>query len=562
MAAYMFHILKMNLIAVVVIIAALVLARITKRKYSSKWKYFMWLAVMVFLLFPLDFSAKSPVKLRVSPTEIQEKNTEKQSSRPDVKIILSHEKKNSVVEISSAKISLYSTLNILFVIWVSGMIFFAILRGLRYYFSLHGMMRWSYPASDTAYLGKYFQICRQKHIRKPPRLLICEGLPSPMLAGLRNTGLYIPEDVYGEKELEFIFSHELSHYLRRDLWYKMLMLAVTTIYWFNPALYLMQREAEKDIENLCDGRMTAQYTMKERMKYGELLLRFAASQSRIPYVSVSFSNSKRVFRDRILYMRNQKHLKKKFFPAVILSMTMIVCHLLVGSSIGVFSAETEAELVEFQPLEKRPEAVGTSPAKDERTAEISGENPLSGALPKTPEDMKTLPEIPEKEEENSSVIPEEVTDSEQEGTPGENAESAENPEREFTGREMRVLYIYGNGAEDISEAADGSWYDQRGRQYVPTGDGYWNSVEDGSVWIDPAMIPLPPMEEEQTTEPAISPDQMAVDEVYIRDEEGLNFETIYLGEDGVWRNIVNGIWTDNGDGSFTNMVGDLFYVVE
>lgn len=69
MAEYMFHILKMNVIAAVMIIVALITARLTKRKYSSKWKYHLWLAVMLFLLVPVNFSSKSPVKIQINPMD-------------------------------------------------------------------------------------------------------------------------------------------------------------------------------------------------------------------------------------------------------------------------------------------------------------------------------------------------------------------------------------------------------------------------------------------------------------------------------------------------------------
>lgn len=155
--------------------------------------------------------------------------------------------------------------------------------------------------------------------------------------------------------MEFIFCHELSHYVRHDLWYKMLMLIVTTIYWFNPALYVMQREAEKDIENLCDGKMAVHYTKKDRLKYGQLLLQIAAEQNNIPYMSVGFSNGKKVFKDRILYMKNLKYLEEKVFPAIVLVMVMAVGNICVGVSMDTVQA-TAGELVDFQPDEENDES--------------------------------------------------------------------------------------------------------------------------------------------------------------------------------------------------------------
>ena len=56
MTSFMFLILKMNVIAALIICATVWIGHFTKGKYSSKWKYYMSLIVMVFLLIPVAFS--------------------------------------------------------------------------------------------------------------------------------------------------------------------------------------------------------------------------------------------------------------------------------------------------------------------------------------------------------------------------------------------------------------------------------------------------------------------------------------------------------------------------
>lgn len=48
--------------------------------------------------------------------------------------------------------------------------------------------------------------------------------------------------------------HELCHYKYGDLWYKLLMVAVCDLYWFNPVLRIMKRMAFFDVECVCDSR--------------------------------------------------------------------------------------------------------------------------------------------------------------------------------------------------------------------------------------------------------------------------------------------------------------------
>lgn len=55
------NIIKINLLAAVFILAALLISRLLKNKYSVRWKYFVWLFVAVFLLFPFDLISTDPV---------------------------------------------------------------------------------------------------------------------------------------------------------------------------------------------------------------------------------------------------------------------------------------------------------------------------------------------------------------------------------------------------------------------------------------------------------------------------------------------------------------------
>ena len=69
MTSFMFLILKMNVIAALIICATVWIGHFTKGKYSSKWKYYMWLIVMVFLLIPVDFSGGSLLRIQIGQKE-------------------------------------------------------------------------------------------------------------------------------------------------------------------------------------------------------------------------------------------------------------------------------------------------------------------------------------------------------------------------------------------------------------------------------------------------------------------------------------------------------------
>ena len=605
MTSFMFLILKMNVIAALIICATVWIGHFTKEKYSSKWKYYMWLIVMFFLLIPVDFSRGSLLRIQVgqkaansnassswkgkqnASNQAENKNEAGETSTTDAVLsgnlisTVSDEKSNAVnnaaeesaksgqvpskgistITLSYGTLPLEKLLNAAGIIWLCGILLFGFTRGMRYYFSLHKMERWSYPADNEEMQELYFRLCRKKHIKNPPRLLVWEGLTSPMLAGIRNPGLYVPEKAFTLEELEFIFSHELSHYMRHDLWYKMLMLIVTTIYWFNPALYLMQREAEKDIENLCDGKMAAHYTMKDRMKYGELLLKIAASQNHIPYMSVGFSDGKKVFKDRILYMKNLRRLKEKVFPAVLLGTILVGAQVVVGVSFNAVQAAV-GDLVEFQPdqgdagesVNLIAENSSGSSYGAGRENDSTGKNHsdfgninADGSETLNSEDMNKVDASEGIDSEGTSAS-DSASQTENSGTGNSNDDSitgsAETRGITLTDEQVTVWAKDGSWANYVYRATDGNWYDGSGRLYYENGGGEWTQAATGEQGAEDA--PETPSENAQAS-------------LVVVDEEGLNYQTLYQNSAGEWENNASGAYSDNGDGTFTGPDGTLWY---
>ena len=73
-----------------------------------------------------------------------------------------------------------------------------------------------------------------------------------MIIGLFRPTLLLPHEGYQKIDLEVIIRHELVHFKRNDLWFKLLLVCANAVHWFNPVIYLMVREANRDIEISCD----------------------------------------------------------------------------------------------------------------------------------------------------------------------------------------------------------------------------------------------------------------------------------------------------------------------
>lgn len=601
MAAWMFHILKINVIAAGIISLTVLLSRLTRQKYSLKWKYYMWLAVSLFLLIPLDLSAGSPVRLQIDPPSVRSaadadtsvwggtsrQNPGVQQETSDAAKAAGEQEPYIPIRISSHSISLYGLLQLLAVVWIAVGVVLAVARVLHYRISLHKMIRWSYPVTDRETLELYREVCVQKHIRRRPGLFISPELSTPVLAGLRHTGLYLTGEPYDREELRFILCHELTHCKRGDLWYKMLLMAAGTVYWFNPALAWMRSEAERDIENLCDGSVVEHYTKEQQMQYSRLLLKTAAFQNHVPYLAASLNDSTLVFKERIMYIQNLQHLRRNAAAAVMLLIIMAASRFLIGSTIGEAGTDRMRS------------------AMVNNTVDISGENQAAGVPGKTEEPLKRtdgsedggsgLQSAAQGNNGASSVVagtgetvgPDEILAADAEaGMPAASSAAVENQVQDtgedgasraengqessgetdgwqaaagdegspdssaaisggvLTSGQITLYTDNGTAATYVNIAADGNWYDGSGRQYQANGDGSWTALYNGKIWTETAPE---------------SPADHAVAQQMVTDGEGLNSQTLYQQPDSSWLNGAGGIYTANGNGIWTGPDGTLWY---
>ena len=403
MAEFALHILKLNIISAVVIFLVLGLSVLLKNRFTARWKYVVWLAVAMSLLVPARLPSNfSLINFKVPGIESSgnEKITAKRiisadadsanvnsskvnsedSSTADSKMqdtaVTGKASTGAVlkdeVQSDSASASLSGrhivplAAKIFMIVWLAGAVIKLLAEICAYCFSMRSLKRMSLPVNDLMKWKMYRDVCEQKGIRRRPELMRNAGLSTPLLAGLFRTKLYLPAVGYSAEELKLVYHHELTHYLHRDLWYKMLLRICASVYWFNPALLFMLWEADKDIENLCDAEVVRVCSRAERKLYRKLLLRTVAIDDQVPYVTASLNDSSMVFKDRILYMLNMKKLRKNVLPGVILAMVLVGGNLAFGFSGETISGAQNTQ----QQAQKDGDSSGQDSEEDAKKREL------------------------------------------------------------------------------------------------------------------------------------------------------------------------------------------------
>ena len=577
MEVFVLHILKLNIIAAVVILLVKVFAALSKGKVSARWKYFIWLFVTVSLMIPVQLpSTLSLVNFKVQRSSQLEPKTEHHAVRPKESQQLTEavpsvsNNMESQTEVSAPKgdITYKSGKGtkiaavIVTVIWLSVAALKLAGELLSYYLSMRNLKRMSIQVSDPVSIQMYREACRRKHVRKMPELRRNAGLTTPLLAGLFHTKLYLPATGYSAEERKLIFYHELTHYCHRDLWYKMLLRVCASIYWFNPFLLIMLKEADKDIENLCDTAVVNRVNKKDYRLYRQLLLRTVAMENQIPYVTASLNDSGMVFKDRILYMVNLRKLRRGILPGILVTALLAGGNLVFNVSAGTDTVSVKTEKSDLEkntnPEEKNvpdyapfSQLVNMQQVAEPQSEEGVAENAETETSVNSEENSATET-TPESLIENSGQV-NETTDYESDSDSDESVSHSEDlpegvPYTSGFSNASGVASIVAPGEEDdesrvLYDNGDGTYSDDSGTKYSYQGDGNWADANGNSyhTWQD----------EDYYFGTQLGQHELQGSNGTVDIKETTNGDYFYRDENGVG-------YTDNGDGTWTDENGNTY----
>ena len=157
-------------------------------------------------------------------------------------------------------------------IWMAGTAVF-----LAYHAACYTALRRKVTKRCMAGSGELLEIhmrtAQEMGLKRVPELKICPGSAgAPFLTGFLHPCLALPERINAGEDFSCIVRHELVHYAKKDMWYKLLLTVANALHWFNPAVWLMRFLAETDVEIACDNEVIRGMAMEERKGYIEVIL--------------------------------------------------------------------------------------------------------------------------------------------------------------------------------------------------------------------------------------------------------------------------------------------------
>jgi len=304
------------------------------KRYAPKGRYYAWLIIVIGLVIPF--------RPQFSSNFIEISHTETATA------ILSPIG-NTAFSTSLSDISLW---RLMAVIWVSGVVACFAYQAVKHYRFVKIVRRWSESVTDEQSLIMFRDLKLELGISKQIGLHQCLCIGSPMLIGFAHPCILLPNLDFKRDELYFILKHELVHYKRKDLWYRLLVLIATALHWFNPFVQLMARAIGTLCEISCDNEVVLSTNMYTRQHYSEAIIGVVRYKSKIKTaLSTNFYGGKKGVKSRIFSIMDTG--MKKSGIAIILA--VLVFTIATGSSLDVNNVADEYDIPVEQAITPIPQ---------------------------------------------------------------------------------------------------------------------------------------------------------------------------------------------------------------
>lgn len=303
-------------------IAIIAFSPLLSRRYSAKCRYYIWLVLMMALLIPIR--PRIQITLPEFFQTIVPQTTEKS--------ILN----TSFIDgIASSSGTSWDWLQIASILWAAGALYILSWHTYHHFRFTSLVKRWSKDIKATDVLNSYKQVKSELGIKRSIKLQSCTFIKTPLMVGFLNPTILLPHIVFTEDELPLIIKHELIHYKRKDLWYKLLIMLVLTIHWFNPLIHFIVKSVQNLCEISCDEEVVKGTDVKSRARYGEAIVGVIkkGTSYRTPFSTNFYSGTKSV-KERIFAIMDIS--SKRFSPFIL---TAVLVLILCGTTTFVLSAQ-------------------------------------------------------------------------------------------------------------------------------------------------------------------------------------------------------------------------------
>lgn len=216
--------------------------------------------------------------------------------------------------------------DVLFAVWVVGSIY-----NLRKYIfelvQLNNLADTIHETKDVRIISCMEEIIAKGQKAQKVKIIQTKEIDIPMVVGFFKPIIFLPEICFSNYELKNILLHEWTHFLHKDIWIKLIMYLICSVFWWNPFVHLLKNEINHLLEIRCDVSITSEMDEKGRIRYLESISKVIKSarrknfQHNIPVNStalVSINKAKKIEQRFHLVLEYSTKEKRRTFSVFLL----------------------------------------------------------------------------------------------------------------------------------------------------------------------------------------------------------------------------------------------------
>lgn len=366
-----YQVMYMSVLAILVGCILLLIEEVLDKKITPKWKCVIWILFVLTLIIPIngrkDYEKQNFILQTLRPIQtisfqenVKEKTAEYENyiKKEDTTFEEFKKVRANLRKAYALSITFDVVLPIIWVLGIGVIFIYYLVKNMQFYHQMNQRKEFK----DKRVQG-ILEIAKERlkiHKKKKIYLILQEEKKTPATCGVWNPKILIHESLLEkeDKEIEYIFMHELAHQKGKDLLINYGLILIEMLHWFNPFCKIFWKRIRQDIELKADEIVLTHLEKEERKQYGITLINQLAELMGEHYevqvchlIGIDNNTERRIF---MIKMSNQFYTKT--IRVAIISVVVILLILsifLIGKVVKIEENSYEfdfSDLVSYQTL--------------------------------------------------------------------------------------------------------------------------------------------------------------------------------------------------------------------
>lgn len=188
-----------------------------------------------------------------------------------------------------------------------GSVIVAIYKGILYWKFCGEMKNSIYLWTESVNEKKQVKVYKNKEVEEP------------FIYGIKNPKIILPEKI--TYNTSYIIKHEIQHYKKHDLWYKLFLEVMCILYWWNPFIYILKKYLHNMMELRNDFTVIRNATEDEKIDYATTLVEAAKFKKNLKY-GLGINCNESFLKYRIHSLFEKKIMKQSLFIILLTGVTL------------------------------------------------------------------------------------------------------------------------------------------------------------------------------------------------------------------------------------------------